>query len=78
MLQSFPEAYEFVKPGEPITMVGLGLMIGNAVPPKLGQAIGTTVIEHVNAAAEEFPRNPFLPSIRRAKSIARQSVSRFP
>jgi DNA (cytosine-5)-methyltransferase 1 len=78
MLQSFPEAYEFVKPGEPITMVGLGLMIGNAVPPKLGQAIGNTVIEHVKAAAEEFPRNPFLPSIRRGKGIARPSVSRFP
>jgi DNA (cytosine-5)-methyltransferase 1 len=50
ILQSFPRGYEFVAPGKAAHMAVLGRMIGNAVPPKLGEAIGKAFINHVDAA----------------------------
>ncbi|MDP1534668.1 MAG: DNA cytosine methyltransferase [Rubrivivax sp.] len=47
LLQSFPASYEFVKKGEEAYMSTLGRMIGNAVPPKLGAAIGRALVLHV-------------------------------
>jgi DNA (cytosine-5)-methyltransferase 1 len=46
ILQSFPKAYSFVKRGEPIYLKTIGRLIGNAVPVKLGEAIGNTLIAH--------------------------------
>ena len=40
ILQSFPEDYSFVEPGETISIKAVGRMIGNAVPVKLGEVIG--------------------------------------
>ncbi|WP_422449525.1 MULTISPECIES: DNA cytosine methyltransferase [unclassified Endozoicomonas] len=47
IFQSFPPDYEFVHPDSPVYIKVVGRLIGNAVPVKLGQAIGKTLIEHV-------------------------------
>lgn len=49
ILQSFPEDYEFVEPGGPISRKELGRLIGNAVPVRLGEAIGKSFVAHVRA-----------------------------
>jgi DNA (cytosine-5)-methyltransferase 1 len=49
ILQSFPKTYQFVKPGQPIYFKTLGRLIGNAVPVKLGEAIGRSLRKHVRA-----------------------------
>jgi DNA (cytosine-5)-methyltransferase 1 len=46
LLQSFPKGYRFVKRGNPIYLKTIGRLIGNAVPVKLGEAIGNTLIAH--------------------------------
>lgn len=48
-LQSFPPDYEFVAPEEPVQLAPLGRLIGNAVPPRLAEAIGVSIVEHVKA-----------------------------
>ena len=40
IFQSFPLNYKFVKPGSPVLAKPLARLIGNAVPPKLGEAVG--------------------------------------
>jgi DNA (cytosine-5)-methyltransferase 1 len=47
IIQSFPRKYRFVKPGQPIHFKTLGRLIGNAVPVRLGEAIGLSLIRHV-------------------------------
>ena len=47
MLQGFPRDYEFVRPGASVYFTTLGRLIGNAVPPPLGEMIGRTMIEHI-------------------------------
>ena len=47
IIQSFPRNYRFVKPGQPIHMKTLGRLVGNAVPVKLGEAIGRSLRQHV-------------------------------
>jgi DNA (cytosine-5)-methyltransferase 1 len=48
MLQGFPRKYRFVEPKAKVHFVHLGRLIGNAVPPPLGQAIGGTLMEHAD------------------------------
>ena len=52
ILQSFPKGYKFVAKNEPIYRKTIGRLIGNAVPVKLGEAIGKSIIEHVSEYAE--------------------------
>lgn len=47
ILQSFPRKYKFVAPGQPIYFNIVGRLIGNAVPVKLGEAIGKSIVAHV-------------------------------
>ncbi len=47
LLQSFPVEYEFVQPGKPVSFSKIGKLVGNAVPVKLGEAIGRSILEHV-------------------------------
>ncbi|KPU89991.1 hypothetical protein APR50_40380 [Variovorax paradoxus] len=47
LLQSFPKDYEFVAPDDELHFNKLGRMIGNAVPPKLGEAIGSAFLGHL-------------------------------
>lgn len=47
LLQSFPKRYRFVPEGEAINFTVIGRLIGNAVPVKLGEAIGRSIAKHV-------------------------------
>jgi DNA (cytosine-5)-methyltransferase 1 len=47
VLQSFPKGYKFVEPGKPIHIKTLGRLIGNAVPVKIGEAIGRAISSHI-------------------------------
>lgn len=51
ILQSFPPSYKFVPEGENVHMKRLGTLIGNAVPPKLGEAIGKELLDHIRRYA---------------------------
>ena len=52
ILQSFSKSYKFVPRGAPIHPNAIGRLIGNAVPVKLGKAIGKSIIRHVGAWLE--------------------------
>lgn len=47
ILQSFPKNYKFVPKGDPIYRKIVGRLVGNAVPVKLGVAIGKSIVLHV-------------------------------
>src|SRR5882724_3741729 len=47
LLQSFPKQYEFVEPDTEYSIRTIGRMIGNAVPVRLGVAIGKTIERHL-------------------------------
>jgi DNA (cytosine-5)-methyltransferase 1 len=47
ILQSFPKTYKFVRKGDPICRKVIGRLIGNAVPVKLAEAIGKSMVKHV-------------------------------
>lgn len=44
ILQSFPKDYKFIRPGEKLSRKAIARHIGNAVPPKLGEAVGKSII----------------------------------
>jgi len=48
IIQSFPRKYQFAKPDEPICQKNIGRLIGNAVPVKLGEVIGRSLVAHIN------------------------------
>ncbi|WP_081486202.1 DNA cytosine methyltransferase [Actinomyces massiliensis] len=48
ILQTFPPKYKFVPPDEPVRFSVLGRLIGNAVPVRLGEAVGQTIVAHVS------------------------------
>jgi DNA (cytosine-5)-methyltransferase 1 len=50
MLQGFPHEYRFVRPEEPVLFTHLGRLIGNAVPPPLGTAIGKAFVDHARVS----------------------------
>jgi DNA (cytosine-5)-methyltransferase 1 len=52
ILQSFPRDYKFVASGKPIFRKNVGRLIGNAVPVKLAEAIGKTILAHARAHAK--------------------------
>lgn len=52
ILQSFPKSYKFVPKGYPIYRKSIGRLIGNAVPVKLGEAIGKSIVLHVEQYLE--------------------------
>lgn len=47
ILQSFPEDYKFCSEGAAVTNKRIGKLIGNAVPVKLGEAIGKSIKSHL-------------------------------
>lgn len=53
MLQGFPRDYRFVRPSERVEFTPLGKLIGNAVPPPLGKAIGVALIERARHPESE-------------------------
>ena len=50
LLQTFPEEYSFVPDDAPVRIAPLARLIGNAVPVKLGEAIGRSIVAHLRAA----------------------------
>jgi len=48
LLQTFPETYKFIQCDEALQMTVVGKMIGNAVPPRLGEVIGNTFLHHLS------------------------------
>jgi DNA (cytosine-5)-methyltransferase 1 len=49
ILQSFPRGYKFVAKNKPVFRKTIGRLIGNAVPVKLGVAIGKSILAHARA-----------------------------
>ena len=47
LLQTFPEDYSFVPEGEPVHTAPIARLIGNAVPVRLGEAIGRSIRTHL-------------------------------
>jgi DNA (cytosine-5)-methyltransferase 1 len=50
ILQSFPASYSFIAKDVRLTFDKVGMLIGNAVPPKLAEAIGRSVSANLNVA----------------------------
>lgn len=48
IFQSFPDDYKFVEPDATASFSTVGRLIGNAVPPKLGEVVGNVFIQHIN------------------------------
>jgi DNA (cytosine-5)-methyltransferase 1 len=53
MLQTFPRNYLFVKEGEKVKFSGLGRLIGNAVPVRLGEVIAEAFRRHAEHALQK-------------------------
>lgn len=51
IFQSFPETYRFNREGEDVVIKTVGRLIGNAVPPKLGEAVARALYAALPAAA---------------------------
>ena len=49
LLQTFPDDYSFVAPGEDVPIAPVARLIGNAVPVALGAAIGRSIVSHLEA-----------------------------
>ena len=47
LLQTFPADYSFVPEGAAIQIAPIARLIGNAVPVKLGEAIGKSIVNHL-------------------------------
>jgi DNA (cytosine-5)-methyltransferase 1 len=45
IFQSFPFSYQFAPEGESVPMKRVSKLIGNAVPPKLGEAVGVILVK---------------------------------
>lgn len=48
LIQSFPKSYHFWPADQVLNRSAVGRMIGNAVPPKLAEALGEAIVEHVD------------------------------
>jgi len=48
LLQGFPLDYQFAPPARPIFRKAVGRLIGNAVPVELAEAIGKSIVAHVD------------------------------
>ncbi|NER03144.1 MAG: DNA cytosine methyltransferase [Okeania sp. SIO3C4] len=47
LLQTFPKKYQFFPPTEPFVFSYIGRLIGNAVPVKLGEVVGKSILNHI-------------------------------
>lgn len=52
ILQSFPKDYKIIDPGRPFSISKYGQHIGNAVPVKLGEIIGQSILSHIEEMNE--------------------------
>lgn len=56
ILQSFPIDFQFAPAGGRVNFRGIGRLIGNAVPPELGRAIGQAIVMHVSSTKSNRKR----------------------
>lgn len=49
LLQTFPANYDFINPDQPFVFRDVARHIGNAVPVRLAEVIGQTIVQHLNA-----------------------------
>jgi DNA (cytosine-5)-methyltransferase 1 len=54
LLQSFPLNFQFSAPNSRLSFREIGRLIGNAVPPALGKAIGGAIKLHVEQASSKY------------------------
>lgn len=47
LLQSFPKTYQFIEDPQNYAINKIAMQIGNAVPPKLGEVIGNSILHHL-------------------------------
>lgn len=47
ILQSFPKNYQFIEDQDNYAINKIAMQIGNAVPPKLGEVIGKSILNHL-------------------------------
>ncbi|MEL6489792.1 MAG: DNA cytosine methyltransferase [Cyanobacteria bacterium J06621_3] len=47
ILQTFPASYQFIRPGERAKFHVLGRLIGNAVPVRIGEVVGLSIMSHL-------------------------------
>ena len=47
LLQTFPKDYDFINPNVPFRMRDIARHILNAVPVRLGEVIGLSILEHL-------------------------------
>lgn len=48
ILQSFPSTYDFINPNNTMSFSKIARQIGNAVPPRLGEIIGESILNFLN------------------------------
>ena len=56
LLQTFPENYNFYEEWDDVGVSNLGRLIGNAVPPQLGEYIGEGILSHVDVVSPAVKR----------------------
>ena len=54
ILQSFPDDYKFFATKGEMTSRQIGTHIGNAVPIRLAEAIGKSIVEHLEERRDMF------------------------
>lgn len=47
ILQTFPDDYRFLAPGERVSFNSLGRLIGNAVPVRIGEVVAESLLTHI-------------------------------
>lgn len=47
LLQTFPSDYDFIDPNRVFSLRDIARHIGNAVPVRLGEVVGVSIIEHL-------------------------------
>ena len=52
ILQTFPRRYRFIPSNSPVELKRLGKYIGNAVPVRLGEVIGKSILKHIEECYE--------------------------
>lgn len=56
IIQTFPLNYKFVRDDEKVLIRRVARHIGNAVPPRLGEVIGLSIMKHLRETEELFGR----------------------
>ena len=64
ILQSFPPSYAFVEHRRSVQFSPIGRMIGNAVPVRLGRAIGRSILRHLSEVDSRSMNRRMVPGRR--------------